>query len=410
MQSRGRLFRINRMEKKQTIIRSFYRFFRRIKKQIATSWARFQRTWALMTARGKALLGAVSFALLALIVLLIVLFSRSCGKSETLLSEAEAEAEAIAIEIRAQEERARQAADSSAILPTPTPDPGFRRGVENEIVQVIQDRLMELGYLELDESTMKYGPQTEAAVKLFQRQVNYTDGVEDKLDEDGICGEMTLYYLFSDDAPKYVVKFGMEGDDITNMQMQLKDLGYMSATTGYYGEKTVVAMKEFQGRNGLSQDGLAGEQSFELLYSPNARESRSKTQTARTKTNINKMIEVAKSKLGSKYILGNTGPNSFDCSGLVYYCMKQAGSNRRRLNAAGYSQVSDWSKISSMSQLKKGDLIFFYNNAKTKVGHVGIVISSGMMIDASSANGKVVRRSFSTSYWRSHFVCGRRPW
>ncbi len=391
-------------------MQGIYRFFRRAKKQMAASFMRAGRLWDTMTTQGKLLLGVCSTVLLALVVLGIVLLSRGCADSEA-MAQAEGEEAAYELEIELDTPQAAQTEDSSAAaLSAPTTDPGFRRGVENEIVQVIQERLMELGYLELDESTMRYGSQTEAAVKLFQRQVNFTDGMEDKLEEDGICGEMTISRLFSDDAPKYVVKFGMEGEDITNMQMQLKDLGYMSATTGYYGEKTVVAMKEFQGRNGLSQDGLAGEQSFELLYSPNAKESRSKTQTARTKANINKMIEVAKSKLGSKYILGNTGPNSFDCSGLVYYCMKQAGSNRRRLNAAGYSQVSDWTKISSMSKLKKGDLIFFYNNAKSKVGHVGIVISSGMMIDASSANGKVVRRSYTTSYWKNHFVCGRRPW
>ena len=184
----------------------------------------------------------------------------------------------------------------------------------------------------------------------------------------------------------------------------------MSATTGYYGEKTIAAIKEFQSRNSLSADGLAGTMTYELLYSPNAKESATKAKEARTKANISKMIEVAKDKLGCKYVLGNTGPNSFDCSGLVYYCLKQAGSNRRRLTAAGYSQVDDWEKITKMSNLKRGDLIFFYNNAYSKVGHVGIVVSSGEMIDASSANGKVVRRSYTSSYWKSHFVCGRRPW
>ena len=78
----------------------------------------------------------------------------------------------------------------------------------------------------------------------------------------------------------------------------------------------------------------------------------------------------AKDQLGDPYRLGREGPDSFDCSGLVYYCLKQAGSSRGRYNAAGYSQVSDWKKISSMNDLEKGDLIFFWNSAKTKVGHV----------------------------------------
>jgi cell wall-associated NlpC family hydrolase len=72
--------------------------------------------------------------------------------------------------------------------------------------------------------------------------------------------------------------------------------------------------------------------------------------------------------------------------------------------------VSDWKKISSMGDLEKGDLIFFWNSAKTKVGHVGIYIGGGRMIDASSGNGKVVKRSCTTSYWKKMFVCGRRPW
>ena len=83
---------------------------------------------------------------------------------------------------------------------------------------------------------------------------------------------------------------------------------------------------------------------------------------------------------------------------------------KAEINAAGYSQVSDWTKIKDIDDLKKGDLICFYDDDYTKVGHIGIVInSSGEMIDASSSNGKVVRRTYLSSYWRKHFYCGRRP-
>jgi cell wall-associated NlpC family hydrolase len=63
-----------------------------------------------------------------------------------------------------------------------------------------------------------------------------------------------------------------------------------------------------------------------------------------------------------------------------------------------------------MNDLEKGDLLFFWNNGKSKVGHVGIYIGSGTMIDASSSNGKVVKRACNTSYWKKMFVCARRPW
>ena len=311
------------------------------------------------------------------------------------------------------------AENDAAYVPVPTPtleptpipfDPTLKRGMEREDVEPLQLRLMELGYMADDEPTIKFGPATEAAVRLFQRQINFTDTIDATLKEDGIAGEQTLALLFAADAPRYVVKYGMEGDDITEMQEQLKDLGYMSAITGYYGDKTVAALRDFQDRNGLSPDGMCGEKTFELLYSDDAKESASKAKSARTKANIDKMISVAKKQLGDKYVLGAKGPDRFDCSGLVYYCLKEAGSNRRRLNAAGYSGVDDWTKITKMSDLKRGDLIFFYDNNFTKIGHVGIVLNSSEMIDASNNRGKVVRRDYTESYWRKHFHCGRRPW
>ncbi|MEG2189054.1 MAG: NlpC/P60 family protein [Christensenella sp.] len=54
--------------------------------------------------------------------------------------------------------------------------------------------------------------------------------------------------------------------------------------------------------------------------------------------------------------------------------------------------------------------MFYTNNGGNRVGHTGIVIGDGLMIDASSSNGKVVRRAYDDAYWRNHFVCGRRPW
>ena len=283
-------------------------------------------------------------------------------------------------------------------------------GITSERVIPLQERLMELGYMDSDPPTDFFGPATEHGVELFQRQVSFTEALGIKLDMDGWAGEQTLSILMSDSAPKYCVKEGMEGEDVSQMQKQLVDMGYMRKTTGYYGDETKAAMKDFQSRNGLSADGLAGEKTYDMLYSPKAKESPKKAAQKKTKANISKMIEVARSKLGCKYILGNTGPKSFDCSGLVYYCLKQAGSNRRRLTAAGYSQVDDWEKISDINKLRKGDLICFYSDNYSKIGHIGIVISSSMMIDASSSNGKVVRREYKTTYWKKHFYCGRRPW
>ena len=62
-----------------------------------------------------------------------------------------------------------------------------------------------------------------------------------------------------------------------------------------------------------------------------------------------------------------------------------------------------------MSNLEVGDILFFSTNGQY-VGHTGIYVGDGMMIDASSSNGQVVNRSCVTDFWTSHFVIARRPW
>ena len=286
--------------------------------------------------------------------------------------------------------------------PLATIDPVLQKGDESEYVQALQERLMDLGYMEIDDSTQYYGPVTKYAVELFQRQHG--------LQQDGIAGYETQRILFSSEAKKYTLLEGTSGHDVDAMQQQLVGLGYMDTVTGYYGTVTVDAVKDFQKRNDLTVDGKTGEQTLDALYSPNAVPSASKIIEERRSANINEMIEVARAQLGKPYILGRSGPSSFDCSGLVYYCLKQAGSSRGRYNAAGYASVDDWEKINSYDDLKKGDLLFFWSSSRGKIGHVGIYVGDGMMIDASSSNGKVVYRTIHSPYWLKTFRWARRPW
>ena len=118
-------------------------------------------------------------------------------------------------------------------------------------------------------------------------------------------------------------------------------------------------------------------------------------------------LDTAQQQLGKSYVFGSVGPNSFDCSGLVYYCLNQAGLTIDRATAAGYSKISDWEKITSMDDLQIGDILFFRNGGKS-VRHAAIYIGNGNMIDASTSVGEVVQRSCTTSYWTRNFVCARR--
>ncbi len=296
---------------------------------------------------------------------------------------------------------------SPTAVPTTPPEESkditLQYGDQSPDVTTLQNRLMDLGYLDIDEPTDYFGPATQYALKLFQRQHD--------LDQDGVAGYETQVKLYADDAEHYTIKLGTTGDDVKDVQRQLIDLGYLAAgnATGYYGDKTVEAVKKFQKANSLSQDGLTGEQTLERLYSPNAIATPEKRQQITAIRNVDEMIEAAEAKIGKPYVSGAEGPSSFDCSGLVYWCLKQAGSNRGRYNAAGYASVTSWKKV-SWSELKRGDLMFFWSDSKGKIGHVAIYLGGGMVIDASSSNGKVVKRSCTGSWFRSNFRWGRRPW
>lgn len=299
------------------------------------------------------------------------------------------------------------ATPAPTIIPTTTPevtpDPTLKQGDENEKVRELQERLMALGYLDIDESTQKFGPATKQAVKWFQRQ--------EESEQTGIAYGELQAVLYSGEAKHYTLLKGFEGEDVKRFQLRLIELGYLGKgkATGHYGDDTFEAVKKLQKGNRLTQDGILGEKTMDLIYSPKVKADPKIVAAMRSKANVNKMIKAAQSKIGKPYVSGAEGPNRFDCSGFVYWCLKQAGSGRGRLNAAGYAQVDDWDKI-SYGNLKKGDLMFFWDSGKGKIGHVSIYIGNGMMIDASFSNGKVVKRPANTSWCRREFKWGRRPW
>ncbi|GAA2078642.1 C40 family peptidase [Streptomyces albiaxialis] len=90
----------------------------------------------------------------------------------------------------------------------------------------------------------------------------------------------------------------------------------------------------------------------------------------------------AKGKIGSPYVWGATGPSSFDCSGLTSWAYKQAGVSLPRTSQA---QANAGTRISSQSQLKVGDLVFFYND----LHHVGFYAGNGQILHAPKPGANV---------------------
>ncbi|RJP26677.1 MAG: hypothetical protein C4536_15465 [Actinobacteria bacterium] len=93
------------------------------------------------------------------------------------------------------------------------------------------------------------------------------------------------------------------------------------------------------------------------------------------------VVQVAYQQLGKPYQYAGSGPNVFDCSGLVMYCYAQVGV---RLPHSSYMQARCGVPV-SYSELQPGDLVFFHGN-----GHVGMYIGDGQYIHAPHT-GDVVR-------------------
>lgn len=320
----------------------------------------------------------------------------------------------------------------------PTPEPSveaaytsLKPGDDDPFVAIIQQRLMDLEYMEPDDPTTLFGPITSQAIQYFQRK--------NGLQEDGIAGVETQTLLFSASAKKYTVSEGATGPDVESIQDRLKELGYTVGNTGYFGSDTTKAVKYFQRMNGLTDDGNVGSDTRESLYSTKAEPSVEYTKShtsggsksngssngggssnsgsksggssggsastpppASNPGNAEAFVQAALSLLGKPYVWGGKGPNNFDCSGFVYYALKISGNGIGYMTSAGW-HGSGYTKISKMSDLQRGDVIDYR-------GHVGIYLGDGKMVDASSSEGKIRISSniFTSSYWTSHFLEGRR--
>jgi cell wall-associated NlpC family hydrolase len=116
------------------------------------------------------------------------------------------------------------------------------------------------------------------------------------------------------------------------------------------------------------------------------------------------IIETAESFLGTPYVFGATGPNTFDCSGFTRYVF---GQHDIYLPRTSYSQASAGEPVASLGSLRKGDLLIFVDTYKEGISHVGIYIADNVFIHAVPSTG-VSYGSLDTKYWSTRLYSARR--
>lgn len=99
-----------------------------------------------------------------------------------------------------------------------------------------------------------------------------------------------------------------------------------------------------------------------------------------------RVVDAAREQVGDRYAWGGSGPDDWDCSGLVSTLWRTVG------KVTGIPRTSraqaDWAIAVPAAQALPGDLVFF----DQPVSHVGIYLGDGRMIDASQSRQQVVLR------------------
>jgi cell wall-associated NlpC family hydrolase len=99
-----------------------------------------------------------------------------------------------------------------------------------------------------------------------------------------------------------------------------------------------------------------------------------------------KALAVAASKRGAPYAYGAAGPDRFDCSGLMLYSFRRAGTWLPRTAEQQYERTSHISR----SRRTLGDLVFFPRSPRSRyMSHVGIYAGRGRIWHAPRPGGRV---------------------
>ena len=291
-------------------------------------------------------------------------------------------------------------------------------GEKSDVVLAAQNQLKDLGYM-TSTPDGTYGTDTLEAIKRFQSKNNIV--------VDGYLGPDTRTALRSGTAQPNSLDIGDSGTQVANIQNLLVKWGYLRSTQadGYYGDSTKAAIEAFQTRNSLANDGRAGSKTLAKLTStdvlrplptpkPKTNNNTNKNNNTHKNTptpspnggttpppppanggGVSNLLAVASSKLGTPYVWGAKGPNAFDCSGFVYWCLNNAGVSQSYMTSSGWRDAGRYTRISNFNDIQAGDIVVVS-------GHVGIATGGGGVIDASSSNGRVVSRSLS-GWWENNF-------
>ncbi|MEA3417965.1 MAG: C40 family peptidase [Campylobacterota bacterium] len=164
-----------------------------------------------------------------------------------------------------------------------------------------------------------------------------------------------------------------------------------------YDDKCKVIMDQGSGQIKLISKNMSDQDS-------NTDQSSENNSTLPT-SSADKLITLAKSKLGNSYAPTKAGPDHFDCSGFVYYLFK---SNDIAIPRSSLEQ-SKAGKYLKREEIKRGDILFFDTANRHHVNHSGVYLGEGKFIHSSSGKAYAVTISeLDKGFYKDKFLWGIR--
>ena len=122
---------------------------------------------------------------------------------------------------------------------------------------------------------------------------------------------------------------------------------------------------------------------------------------------IENIINLSKTYLGTPYLFGGETKDGIDCSGLFYVCFANENIELPRI-AEDVARIGEL--IYDATELVRGDLVFFTNtsNSNKLITHMGLYLGDNDFIHSSSSIGVSIAKINNPYYWKDKFLFGKR--
>ncbi|MFC3687690.1 DUF4214 domain-containing protein [Aquipuribacter hungaricus] len=181
-------------------------------------------------------------------------------------------------------------------------------------------------------------------------------------------------------------------------------LGMPASTWETMDAATVGRVRSFQSTRALRRDGVVDRATWQALGIPHdfcvdahqvaPQLGLGATAVERRET----FVRAAESYLGAEYVWGGAGPEALgiDCSGLVLQALYAAGVDPQPISVdlhprPAYRTSVELYRLPGMSthplsQVRRGDLVFYTKNTTGVVNHVAVYVGGGMLVEAKDAD------------------------